>query len=159
MTTEPNLGPMFANPSAPAEPMVSASLPGPTPPSAKRSKVAIGGVALGVMGLIGGGVFAAQTLAGPSSNTPSEAVQQMTKAVAAGDVIAAMESLAPGERDVLLQSGVPLLEQLKRLDVLKSDLDLKAVKGATISFAGQTFTEVPVRDDIVNVNEIGRAHV
>ena len=155
MTTEPNLGPMFANPSAPAEPMVSASLPGPTPPSAKRSKVAIGGVALGVMGLIGGGVFAAQTLAGPSSNTPSEAVQQMTKAVAAGDVIAAMESLAPGERDVLLQSGVPLLEQLKRLDVLKSDLDLKAVKGATISFAGQTYTEVPVRDDIVNVNVKG----
>lgn len=151
MTTDPTL----AGPPASAEPVASASLPGPTPPAAKRSKVAMGGVTLGVMGLIGGGVFAAQTLAGPSSNTPSEAVQQMTKAVAAGDVIAAMESLAPGERDVLLQSGVPLLEQLKRLDVLKSDLDLRAVKGATISFAGQTYTEAAVRDDIVNVNVNG----
>ncbi len=151
MTTDPT----STDFSASAEPVVSASLPGPTPPSAKRSKLAMGGVAVGVLGLIGGGVFAAQTLAGPSSNTPSEAVQQMTKAVAAGDVIAAMESLAPGEREVLLQSGVPLLEQLKRLDVLKSDLDLKAVKGASISFAGQTYTEAPVRDDIVTVNVKG----
>ena len=133
----------------------SGSLPQPTAVVRSRSKLAIGGVALGVIGLIGGGVFAVQTLAGPSSNSPSEAVQQMTKAVASGDAIAAMEALAPGERDVLLQSGVPLLEQLKRLDVLKADLDLKSVKGAEISFTGQTYTEAPVRDDIVNVTAKG----
>ena len=54
MTTDPTL----AGPPASAEPVASASLPGPTPPAAKRSKVAMGGVTLGVMGLIGGGVFA-----------------------------------------------------------------------------------------------------
>lgn len=161
MTTDPQIDPQEPTP-PPAEPGMwqigghaPFQLPNPVIEPPRRSRIAAVGALLGAFGMVAGGVFAVRSLAGPEGNSPSDAVRQMTKAVAAGDAIGAMEALAPGERDVMLQSGVPLLEQLKRLDILKSDLDLSAVKGAGVSFDGQTYTEVPVRTDIVNVNVRG----
>ncbi len=120
---------------------------------ARRFRGMVAGV--GVVGLIGGAAFAARTLAGPSENTPTEAVQSLMAAASKNDVISVMEQMAPGERNILIENGVPILEELKRLDVLAPNMNLASVDGATVAFAGQSFSESFVRDDIASVKVSG----
>jgi hypothetical protein len=110
---------------------------------------------LGALSLIGGATFAARTFAGQSSSTPTEAVQDMMAAAQKSDLLGMMEQLAPGERNLLIESGVPILEELKRLDVLAPSTNLNAVDAAKVTFAGQTFAELPLRDDIATVKVSG----
>ncbi len=110
---------------------------------------------LGALSLIGGATFAARSFAGQSSNTPTEAVQSMMAAAQKSDLLGMMEQLAPGERNLLIESGVPILEELKRLDVLSPSTNLNAVDATKVTFAGQTFSETPLRDDIATVRISG----
>jgi hypothetical protein len=110
---------------------------------------------VGVLGLLGGATFAARSFAAPSGNTPTEAVQALMEAAEKSDVIGVMEQLAPGERDLMIESGVPILEELKRLEVLSPAMNLNAVDGASFDFQGQAFTETVLRDDITAVKVSG----
>ncbi len=114
------------------------------------------GVALvGVIGLVGGGAFAARQFAASPSNTPTEAVQEFLSALSSSDVIGAMETLAPGERNLMLDTAVPLIDELKRLDVIDPANDLHKLSSASVKFTGQAFAEQPVRDDIITVQMTG----
>ena len=77
---------------------------------------------VGVVGLLGSGAFAVKQFAAPSSNTPTQAVQQFLSALGTGDAIGAIETLAPGERDLMVDTAVPLVEELKRLDIIDSKM-------------------------------------
>jgi hypothetical protein len=53
-----------------------------------------------------------------SDNSPTEAAQVTADALASGDALGVVEALDPRERDVLLRSGMPLLQQLRRLGMI-----------------------------------------
>ena len=108
-------------------------------------------ILVGVLAIAGGGAFAATQLSGPKGNTPEDAVKDMLTAVAKGDVIGMAEALAPGERDVLIDSMVPMIEELRRLEVFDTTLDLKNVSGINGSLAGFKATSVKLRDDLAAV--------
>ena len=110
---------------------------------------------VGVVGLLGSGAFAVKQFAAPSSNTPTQAVQQFLSALGTGDAIGAIETLAPGERDLMVDTAVPLVEELKRLDIIDSKNDLRKLDSAGIKFIGQAFAEQVVREDITTVQMTG----
>jgi hypothetical protein len=110
---------------------------------------------IGVVGLVGGGAFAVRSFASPESNTPTQAVQQFITAVNSTDIISAMEALAPGERNLLIDTGVPMVNELTRLDVFAKGTDLRKVDGASLKFSDQTYTETIIRDDIATVTMKG----
>jgi hypothetical protein len=122
-------------------------------PSGRIAKRLVAG--LGAIGLIGGATFTVRTFASEQSNTPTQAVQSMMAAAQKSDVLGMMEQLAPGERNLLIEKGVPILEELKRLTVLAPTANLNAIDGAKVSFAGQTFTESALREDIATVKVSG----
>ncbi len=141
---------------SPEAPDASAPDPSAGPVQPPRARGWRRGVALvGAIGLVGGGAFAARQFAASPSNTPTEAVQQFLGAIGNSDVIGAMETLAPGERDLMLDTAVPLIEELKRLDVIDASNDLRKLESAQLKFIGQAFAEQPVRDDIVTVQMTG----
>jgi hypothetical protein len=125
----------------------------PPPNRTRRAQKLVAG--FGVLSLLGGATFAVRLFAGPSGNTPIEAVQAMMAAAQQSDVIGMMEQLAPGERNLMIESGVPVLEELKRLDVLAPSMNLTAVDGAAFAFSGQTFAESALRDNIATVKVSG----
>ena len=107
--------------------------PPPAPPAAPRRRV--GRIALAVIGVLGigaGSVFAvSQLTGGEKSNTPEEAVESFYRAVESRDFIGLAKTLAPGERDVMLDSLVPLVNELSRLEILEKDFNLERVTGYT----------------------------
>jgi hypothetical protein len=127
-------------------------LPAPQPAGGAWRKVVAG---IGVVGLVGGGAFAVRSFASPESNTPTQAVQQFITAVNSTDIISAMEALAPGERNLLIDAGVPIVNELTRLDVFAKGTDLRKVDGASLKFSDQTYTETILRDDVATVNMKG----
>ena len=125
------------------------------PPAAAPAKKGGAGkkvaILVGVLAIAGGGAFAATQLSGPKSNTPEDAVKGMLTAMAKGDVIGMAEAFAPGERDVLIDSMVPMIEELRRLQVFDTTLDLKSVSGINGSLTGFKATSVRLRDDLAAV--------
>ena len=136
--------------------------PPPTPPPAaptapRRGRV--GRVALAVIGVLGigaGTVFAvSQLTGGEKSNTPEEAVESFYRAVETGDFIGLAKSLAPGERDVMLDSLVPLVNEMSRLEILEKDFDLEKVKGYTAKLSDYKATASLLRPDLAAVTVTG----
>lgn len=124
------------------------------PPSTPAKKGNVGkmiGVLAGVAVIVLAGVFAYAQLSGPKSNTPEDAVKDMLTAVAKGDVIGMAEALAPGERDVMIESFVPMIEEMRRLGVFDTSLDLKSVSGINGSLVGFKATSTKLRDDLAAV--------
>lgn len=126
-------------------------LPVPAPTKSRRTPTAIVGGVLGLALVVGGGAFAVSQLSGRSSNSPEDAVRELYSALTRSDAIGLAESLAPAERDVLLESGVPMIEQLKRLDILDPTLDLKKVPGLSLEVKEPTFAVETLRDDLAAV--------
>jgi hypothetical protein len=60
-------------------------------------------------------------------------------------------SLAPGERDVMLDSMVPMVEELSRLEVLRRDVDLERVPGFSATVKDFRATSTLLRDDVAAV--------
>ena len=136
--------------------------PPPTPPPAaptapRRGRV--GRVALAVIGVLGigaGTIFAVSQLSGgEKSNTPEEAVESFYRAVETGDFIGLAKSLAPGERDVMLDSLVPLVNEMSRLEILEKDFDLEKVKGYTAKLSDYKATASLLRPDLAAVTVTG----
>jgi hypothetical protein len=137
-----------------AQPGTAQSSLGP-PRSESLGPLKKAGAVIGVLGMLGGAVFASRSFAAPPANTPTEAVQALMAAAQKSDVIGVIEQLAPGERNLMIESGVPILEELKRLDVLAPSMNLNAVEGASLAFEGQAFAETALREDITAVKVSG----
>ncbi len=120
----------------------------PTKAPSKAPKLI--GLGLGVALLAGGGAFAYTQLVKEKSNTPSQAVESFYTALAKGDGIGLAETLEPGERDILLESVVPMVAEMNRLQFFEN-ADLKQIKGIEGSFTNYKATEKKLRDDLTEV--------
>jgi hypothetical protein len=134
-----------------AIPTASSEATPTTPPAKSPSKAPkIVGIGLGVALLAGGGAFAYTQLVKEKSNTPSQAVESFYTALAKGDGIGLAETLEPGERDILLDSVVPMVAEMNRLQFFEN-ADLKQIKGIEGSFTNYKATEKKLRDDLTEV--------
>ena len=121
-----------------------------TPPKKRRG--ALIGVGIGVLGLAGGVAFAFTQIRGQEkANTPVEAVQSFYTSFEAGDAIGMAKTLAPGERDVMLDSMVPMLAEMSRLNVLEKNFDPAKIKGYTAKLSNFKATSKEVRPDLAHV--------
>ncbi len=131
------------------------SLTPPVPPKKGRAgKVAL--LAVGLAAIAGGGAFAyTQLTGGEKANTPEEAVEGFYRSFERGDFIGMSNALAPGERDVLLDSLVPFTGELSRLEILKKDFTLNKVDGYTAKLSNYKATSKPLRADLASVTVTG----
>lgn len=108
--------------------------------------------ALGLIGIAAGGAFALTQLTGRAkANTPEQAVEGFYRSFERGDFIGMSKALAPGERDVLLDSVVPMVAELSRLEILKKDFSLDRVEGYTAKVTNYRATSTILRPDLASV--------
>lgn len=131
---------------APAVPVV--------PPKRRGGKIAL--AIVGVLGIGAGAAFAVTQLSGKEkANTPEEAVESFYRSVETGDFIGMAKTLAPGERDVMLDSMVPLVNELSRLEILEKNFDLNKVKGYKAKLTNYTASSKMLRPDLAAVTVTG----
>ena len=132
--------------------------PPPTAPTAPP-KHRVGRIALAVIGVLGigaGTAFAVgQLTGGEKSNTPEQAVESFYRAVETRDFIGLAKTLAPGERDVMLDSLVPLVNELSRLEILEKDFTLEKVRGYTAKLTDYQAKATLLRPDLAAVMVTG----
>jgi hypothetical protein len=122
----------------------------------KLGKTALAGIAIGVLGLAGAGAFAFTQLKGEEKpNTPEEAVQSFLQSLETGDVIGLSKGLAPGERAVVVDSVLPMLSELSRLNILEKNFDASKVTGVTAKVVGLKSKSAMLRDDLARVEIVG----
>jgi hypothetical protein len=121
-------------------------------PPKKKRKLALLGVGLGVLGLAGGAAFAFTQIRGTEkANTPEQAVETFYTSFENGDAIGLAKTLAPGERDVMLDSMVPMLAEMSRLKVLEKNFDPSKIKGYTAKLTSFKAKSSVVRPDLAHV--------
>ncbi len=121
------------------------------PPKKKRVGAMIG-VGLGVLGLAAGAAFAVtQIRGGEKANTPEQAIETFYTSFENGDAIGLAKTLAPGERDVMLDSMVPMLAEMSRLKFLEKDFDPAKIKGYTAKMSNFKAKSTVVRPDLAHV--------
>lgn len=106
--------------------------------------------AAGLVLLVGGTAFAATQL-GSSNGDPEDAVAELFDAIAAEDVLGALATLDPGERDALTGPVEDLFAELERLEVLDDDFEPTNVSGVDLEFEGLTFDTEEIRSDLFRV--------
>lgn len=147
-------------PYAPPQPMPTVEVTAP-PKKGGRGKVILGVV--GVAVILVAGVFAITRIAGGSSggsSSPEGAVEKLFESVANRDVLGALDSLLPGERDVTKDRAVELVDHLRRLDVLSESADLQSIEGVEIEFSDMQYDPVETNvDDITDVLVSGSVSV
>ena len=127
----------------------------PTGKSATRSRGKVIGGLIAVVALIGAGGFAISTIvAGDDGGaaSPTEVGTRLMDALAAEDALGVVDLLLPGERDMLRQPLIDLVDNLKRLEIADSKASLEKVGGLDLAFedvqVDQTDTNV---DDVSNI--------
>jgi hypothetical protein len=119
----------------------------------RRSRVALG--ALTALAVLSAGTFAAVALTRPDgAGSPEAAVESLFEALGNEDAIGVMESLPPGERDVLLEPMVATVGELQRLGLLSS-FTLDDVPGTDIAVDGLTVESTPLGDGVATVRVTG----
>lgn len=126
---------------------------GADPPSPHRRLLARLVALVTSVGLVAGGVVLAVNAGRSSggSDSPEAAVEELLVALSAEDLLGAAEIIEPSERVVLLETGVDITNELKRLRVLSEGLDLRSVSGIDMRFDNASLRSV--------VNQPGLAHV
>lgn len=138
--------PPESTPAPIADPMADLVRPAPKGPPIGK----IVGISAGILLLVGGGAFAYTQFVKPKSNTPVQAVESFYTALANADMIGLAETLDPGERDIMLDSMVPMVAEMNRLEFFK-DADLKKFQGISGSFTNYKATHKNLRDDLAEV--------
>ncbi len=103
--------------------------------------------------LVGGGVVLAVNAGRSSggSDSPDAAVEELLMALSAEDLLGAVETIVPSERAVLLETGVDITDELKRLRVLSEGLDLRAVSGIDMRFDNPVLHSVVAQPGLAHV--------
>ena len=105
---------------------------GPVAPRSQRSIVV---VAVGVVALLASSVFALVAVrADGGADSAEAAVRDLLEAAAAEDVLGVLDALLPAERDALRSGVVDLTDELRRLEILSSDVSLSRLSGIDLSF-------------------------
>jgi hypothetical protein len=110
---------------------------------------------IAVVALIGAGGFAiSKIVAGDDGGaaSPTEVGTRLMDALAAEDALGVVDLLLPGERDMLRQPLIDLVDNLKRLEIVDGAASLEKVGGLDLAFedvqVDQTDTNV---DDVSNI--------
>lgn len=119
-------------------------------PASNRVGRVVAGVAGGAL-LLGGGLFAATQLGSNGPETPEAAVQELLDAAENEDVLGALAALEPGERRALKAPMEEMFEELKRVEILDSSFELRAIAGIDLEFSDVTMRTVDVRDGLAQV--------
>ena len=90
------------------------------------------------LALIGGGVgvAVADSTASAGASDPSAAVNNLLNVADRGDLLGALDALAPGERSAIEPGLIGLVDQLKRLGVLSPTTNLNDLHGFSLHFSG-----------------------
>ena len=119
----------------------------PQPP--KRRPLAYAAVVIGLVALAGGATFFARSVGTyKGAGTPEAAVQRMFDALSNEDFLGVLTTLRPGERSALTGRIKAMSQELGRLKILSSDLDLGDVHGIDLSFTGLTYRTASLSDRI-----------
>ncbi|MEP7113387.1 MAG: hypothetical protein ABI862_08990, partial [Ilumatobacteraceae bacterium] len=118
----------------------------------KRSRGRVVGGLIAVIALIGAGGFAISKIAagddGGAAN-PTEVGTRLVDALGAEDALGVVDLLLPGERDMLRQPMIDLVDNLKRLEIAGSTANLDKVGGLDLAFE-----DVRVVSTETNVDDI-----
>jgi hypothetical protein len=148
----PPPGSFAAAPAGPSQP--SAPLPEyvPAPPPRKRGRFVV--IAVGVVIALAGAAFAVTQLASSTdgASSPEGAVHDMFNAIDREDIVGVLESLPPGERDVVKDPFVDTANELKRLGIFSDSLDLHKVPGFDIEVKDIGMTTDTLGDEVVAVH-------
>ena len=132
--------------SAPTATIVSTGTAG------KRSRGKVVGGLIAVVALVGAGGFAITKIVagndGGAAN-PTEVGTRLIDSLAAEDALGVVDLLLPGERDMMRQPLIDIVDNLKRLKVVDSTASLDKVGGLDISFDG-----VQVEPTETNVDDV-----
>jgi hypothetical protein len=123
----------------------------------KRSKGKVVGSLVAVVALLGAGGFAvSKIVAGDDGGaaSPTEVGTKLMDALSAEDALGAVDLLLPGERAVMRQPLIDLIDNLKRLEIVGSSASLDKVGGLDIEF-----TDVDVETIETNVDDIANIHI
>ena len=131
------------------------SLPPYAAGPARRRSGAFLGVAVGTVLALGAGAFAVASLADDGHGSPEAAVEALFAAVEDRDVLGALDTMAPGEREVYQPFVEDAVGELQRLQVLSEDLDLGDVAGFEVDVEGLTLESEVLGDGIAVVRLTG----
>jgi hypothetical protein len=117
-------------------------------------------LAVGIVVVLAGGVFAATQLAGGGAGSPEGAVERLFDAIAGEDVLGILEAMPPSERNSFRDPLVDFVDELKRLEILSDDADLRSVSGIDLDFPELELASEPITDELAGVRIVrGRARV
>lgn len=140
----------------PAEPLPTVEVA----PKKKGGKGKIIGAVVAAVAVVGAGTFAVASFAGGSdggADSPEAAVEKMFDAVGDLDVLGVMDSLLPGERDIMRDRAQRLVDNLQELGVLSDSADLGHVDGVEIELSDMEYETVETNvDDVADVLVSGR---
>lgn len=108
-----------------------------------------------VVALVAGVLALASLTSDGGTGTPEDAARTLIEAVAAEDVLGALEALVPAEREVLRDRLVDIVGELGRLGVLADVVDLGEVPGADIAVDGLELRSEALSEDVASVLVVG----
>ena len=132
----------------------SEDLPEPEPAPARRTGRLLG-LWLGVVALLGAGIFGIAYLAADDEGSPEEAVRRLLRAVADEDILGVLEALPPSEREPLQDELPRVAEELQRLEILSGDFELEEVSGVDLRFEDVTMQAREVGEGVSAVRFTG----
>jgi hypothetical protein len=121
------------------------------PANPKRRRGLVVGAVVGALALGAGGLAVAARSGSDGSATPQAAVQKLLASAEQSDMVGVMDSLAPGERQLMLKPMLDTITELKRLEILAKKADPTKVDALVMTFTDEKFVEVPVNDRIKTV--------
>ena len=119
----------------------------------KRGKGKVIGGLLAVVALIGAGGFAVSKIVAGSDGgaaNPTDVGTHLMSSLAAEDVLGVVDLLLPGERDMMRQPLIDMVDNLKRLGVADSTANLQKVGALDISFENVEVKPTPTNVDDVS---------
>jgi hypothetical protein len=117
-----------------------------------RARVLAVLVALALIGGIVGAVLVAKDGGG---NSPEDAVRKLATAAQQRDGIGVIEALLPSERDAVRTPVNNIVTELKRLQVIKQDADLRHIPGVDTTITGLTLSTQTLADNVADVSVTG----
>ena len=130
-------------------------VPTNAPPRRSRGKV-VGGL-VAVAALLGAGGFAiTKIVAGNDGGaaSPTEVGTHLMDALAAEDALGVVDLLLPGERDMLRQPLIDLVDNLKRLEIADTTASLDKVGGLDLQVSN-----VQIDETDTNVDDVADIHI
>jgi hypothetical protein len=118
----------------------------------KRSTGKVVGGLIAVVALVGAGGFAVSKIVAGNDGgaaSPTEVGTRLMDALAAEDALGVVDLLLPGERDMMRQPLIDIVDNLKRLDIVDSTASLDKVGGLDV-----VFDDVQVEPTATNVDDV-----